>query len=81
LFIGALGVDDVNLLALFQWHSEAREASVRIDYGRFGGFLIERRVRSGNPNGDWYCDLDALRPATGRTVLVSQLAYWTFHRF
>jgi hypothetical protein len=75
LFVGAFGVDDVNLLALFQWHSEARQASVRIDYDRFSGFFVKRRVRSGNPNDDWYCDLDALRPPTGRAVFVSKPGY------
>ena len=59
---------------------EEREASVRINYDRFGGFFVKRRVHSGNPNGDWYCDLDALRAPTGRAVFVGKPSYRPFYR-
>lgn len=75
LFLGAVGVDDVNLLALFQWNGEADEASLGVDYNRFCGFFVERCVCFRNSYGDWYCDLHALRAATARAVFVGQFGY------
>ena len=71
LFLTALRVDDSNLLTGCERHGEEREASVRVDYDGFCGFFVKRRVRFRDPYRDWYCDLDALSPATARAVLVS----------